>query len=108
MEAAMIVRVLAFLASVRLDAAASLPDLVARLNELQPDVLVGYGSMIPGARRRALAGRLRITPRGVNASSEVLTAEACAMATAARLCPRTGGRRTVAIGAMPGVGSSKG
>jgi phenylacetate-CoA ligase len=69
-----------FIASHRLDAAAPLPDIVARLNDVQPDVLVAYASMIRVLADEQLAGRLRIAPRGVNSSSEVLTAEARAMA----------------------------
>jgi phenylacetate-CoA ligase len=69
-----------FIASERLDAASPLPTIVARLNELQPAVLVGYASMIRALADEQLAGRLRIAPRAVNSSSEVLTAEARAMA----------------------------
>ena len=76
-----------FIASVRLDAASPLPEIVARLNDLQPDVLVAYASMIRALAGEQLAGRLRIAPRGVNSSSEVLTAEAHAMATHAWQVP---------------------
>jgi len=76
-----------FIASVRLDAASPLPEIVARLNDLQPDVLVAYASMIRALAGEQLAGRLRIAPRGVNSSSEVLTAEARAMATRAWQVP---------------------
>ncbi len=76
-----------FIASERLDAASPLPALVARLNELQPDVLVAYASMIRALADEQLAGRLRIAPRAVNSSSEVLTAEARAMATRAWQVP---------------------
>lgn len=72
-----------FVVSERLDAAAPLPQVVARLNHLQPDVLVAYASMIRVLAGEQLAGRLRIAPRGVNSSSEVLTAEARAEATRA-------------------------
>lgn len=72
-----------FFATERLDAASPLPDIVARLNSLQPDALVGYASMIRSLAYEQLAGRLRIAPRAVNSSSEVLTAEARAMATRA-------------------------
>jgi len=70
-----------FIASERLSAAAPLPELVARLNKFQPDVLVAYGSMIRTLACEQLAGQLTIAPRGVNSSSEVLTAEARAAAT---------------------------
>lgn len=76
-----------FIASERLDAASPLPDIVARLNELQPDVLVAYASMIRALAGEQLGGRLRIAPRAVNSSSEVLTAEARAMATRAWQVP---------------------
>lgn len=62
-----------FVASERLDAASPLVDVVARLNALQPEVLVGYASMIRVLAGEQLAGRLRISPRAVNSSSEVLT-----------------------------------
>lgn len=72
-----------FIVSERLDAASPLPAIVARLNEMQPDVLVAYASMIRALAEEQIAGRLRIAPRGVNSSSEVLTAEARADATRA-------------------------
>lgn len=72
-----------FIASQRLDAAWPLPDIVTRLNQLQPDVLIAYASMIRTLADEQLAGRLHIAPRAVNSSSEVLTAEARAMATRA-------------------------
>ena len=76
-----------FIASQRLDAASPLTDIVARLNELQPDVLVAYASMIRALADEQLAGRLHIAPGAVNSSSEVLTAEARAMATRAWQVP---------------------
>src|SRR6266536_1205424 len=76
-----------FIASQRLDAASPLPAIAARLNDLQPDVLVAYASMIRALAGEQLAGRLHIAPRGVNSSSEVLTAEARAMATHAWQVP---------------------
>jgi len=72
-----------FLVSERLDAATPLPDIIDRLNQLQPDVLIAYASMIRVLAREQLGGRLRIAPRGVNSSSEVLSAEARADATRA-------------------------
>ena len=70
-----------FILSERLDAASPLSDIVARLNRLQPDVLIAYASMIRVLADEQLAGRLHIALRAVNSSSEVLTAEARAMAT---------------------------
>ena len=71
------------LQSERLDAASPVQAIVGRLNELQPEVLVAYASMIRVLADEQLSGRLRIAPRAVNSSSEVLTAEARAMATRA-------------------------
>jgi phenylacetate-coenzyme A ligase PaaK-like adenylate-forming protein len=76
-----------FFATERLDAARRLPEIVARLNSLQPDVLVGYASMIRLLAHQQLAGRLRIAPRAVNSSSEVLTADSRALATRAWKVP---------------------
>jgi len=69
-----------FILSERLDAASPLSDIVARLNAMQPTVLVGYASMVRALADEQLAGRLQIAPRAVNSSSEVLTGEARAMA----------------------------
>ncbi len=77
-----------FIRSERLDAAFPISQLVARLNALQPDVLVAYASMIRALAGEQLDGRLRIAPRAVNSSSEVLTAQAREMATRAwRISP---------------------
>ncbi len=57
------------------------------LNDQRPDVLVAYASMIRALASEQLAGRLTIAPRAVNSSSEVLTAEARAMAAAAWQVP---------------------
>ena len=73
--------------SVRLDAAAPLCDIVARLNDLRPEVLVGYASMIRALADEQLAERLHITPRAVNSSSEVLTGEARTLAAQAWRVP---------------------
>ena len=69
-----------FIHSERMDAAARLPDIVARLNQLRPDILIGYASMIRTLADEQLDGRLHIAPRAVNSASEVLTAETRAMA----------------------------
>lgn len=69
-----------FIRSDRIDAAAPLAEIVERLNRLRPEVLIGYASMIRILADEQLAGRLVISPRAVNSSSEVLTAEARAMA----------------------------
>lgn len=72
-----------FVISELLSAAAPLHELVARLNKFQPDVVVSYGSMIRMLAFEQLAGQLKIAPRSVNSSSEVLTGEARAAATRA-------------------------
>jgi phenylacetate-CoA ligase len=76
-----------FIRSQRLDAAAPFPEIVARLNELQPDVLIAYASMIRILADEQLTGRLVIAPRAVNSSSEMLTVEARDMARRAWLLP---------------------
>ncbi len=60
-------------ATLRLDAGAALSDTLARLDAFEPEVLVAYASMLRILAEEQRAGRLRIHPRAVNASSEVLT-----------------------------------
>jgi phenylacetate-coenzyme A ligase PaaK-like adenylate-forming protein len=50
-----------------------LPELVAALNEYQPEAMVGYSSAIALLAAEQLAGRLRIAPRITAVSGEVLT-----------------------------------
>jgi phenylacetate-CoA ligase len=69
-----------FVRTQRFDAGSSLSGIVRGLNEMQPEVLVAYASMTRILAEEQLAGRLRIHPRGVNCSSEVLTGEARAVA----------------------------
>lgn len=57
----------------RLDAAQPLADILRALDEFRPDVLVAYASMLRALAEEQLAGRLHISPRSVNCSSEVLT-----------------------------------
>jgi phenylacetate-coenzyme A ligase PaaK-like adenylate-forming protein len=59
----------------RLPATWPLARLVAALNERQPNVLVGYGSMIHQLTGEAAAGRLRIAPKLVSTTSEPLLPE---------------------------------
>lgn len=56
---------------------ASLPieEIVQRLNELQPETLLGYASMIHRLAVEAAAGRLRISPAKVLSGSEALLPE---------------------------------
>jgi phenylacetate-CoA ligase len=50
-----------------------LPELVARLNEFEPDHLYGYPSIMAPLADEQLAGRLRLRPEVVITSSEPLT-----------------------------------
>ena len=59
----------------RFDAAAPLAETVAGLNEWRPENLICYASMGRVLAEEQLAGRLRIAPRAVMCSSEVLTDE---------------------------------
>ncbi|MFZ5870007.1 MAG: phenylacetate--CoA ligase family protein [Actinomycetota bacterium] len=64
-----------FVDSERLDAGTPLPRLADRLNEIQPEVLVAYASMLRALAGEQMEGRLRIAPRAVSSSSEVLTSQ---------------------------------
>jgi phenylacetate-CoA ligase len=48
-----------------------LPDVVAALNEFQPDFLIGYTTVLRMLATEQGAGRLRVAPRAVVASGEV-------------------------------------
>jgi phenylacetate-CoA ligase len=65
-----------FVATTRYDATTPLPELVTALNAQQPDVLVGYASMLGILAAEQLADRLHIAPRAINVSSEVFTPQA--------------------------------
>jgi phenylacetate-coenzyme A ligase PaaK-like adenylate-forming protein len=75
----MAARIAATLARVRpgsaaqIDATAPVAAQVDRLNALQPAILAGYPSALAVLAEEQAAGRLRIAPRMVIASSEVLT-----------------------------------
>jgi phenylacetate-coenzyme A ligase PaaK-like adenylate-forming protein len=60
----------------RFDATQPLAEIVAGLNDWRPENLICYASMSRVLAEEQLAGRLRIAPRAVMCSSEVLTAEA--------------------------------
>jgi phenylacetate-coenzyme A ligase PaaK-like adenylate-forming protein len=62
-----------FRPTLRLDAIAALPTVVERLNAFSPTLLVAYASMARVLTDEQLAGRLRVHPRAVMNSSEVLT-----------------------------------
>ena len=57
-----------------------IPELVAELNEYQPDRLVGYASIIQEICAEARDGRLEIRPGRISTNSEPLLDEARAMA----------------------------
>lgn len=57
-----------------------IPDLIAGLNEYQPDRLMGYASIIQEVCAEAREGRLKIRPRRISTNSEPLLDEARAMA----------------------------
>lgn len=59
----------------RMPATWPLPRLVAELNDLQPDYLSGYATVVHQLAREADAGRLRIAPRIVGTTSEPLLPE---------------------------------
>ncbi len=61
--------------ALRLAATEPLGDIVDRLNQFQPEMLVAYASMARILAEEQVAGRLRIHPHLVFTSSEVLTEE---------------------------------
>jgi phenylacetate-CoA ligase len=62
--------------TLRIDSGDTLESIVERLNDFQPKVLVAYASMAHLLAGEQLAGRLRIAPGFVFASSEVFTEQA--------------------------------
>jgi phenylacetate-CoA ligase len=52
-----------------------LGEVVTRLEDLQPTALIGYPSKLAQLARERQSGRLRIAPRMVQATSELLTSE---------------------------------
>ena len=62
----------------RFDAAQPIAEIVDGLSAWQPENLVVYASMSRVLADEQLAGRLKISPRAVMCSSEVLTGEAIA------------------------------
>jgi phenylacetate-coenzyme A ligase PaaK-like adenylate-forming protein len=59
----------------RLPATLPLARIVAQLNELQPDYLMGYASMVHQLTAEAATGRLQIAPRMIGTTSEPLLPE---------------------------------
>ncbi len=62
-----------FVPTLRLDAIAPMREIVPRLNDFAPEMLVAYASMAGLLADEQAAGRLQITPKVVFTSSEVLT-----------------------------------
>ena len=62
-----------FVPTLRIDATEPLETINAKLNEFQPESLVGYASMMRLLAEEQLAGRLAIAPKAVTCSSEVIT-----------------------------------
>ena len=61
--------------ALRLDAATPLPDLVAQLNDWQPEALATYPSVLRQLAAEQLSGRLSIPLANIATSAEVLTAD---------------------------------
>lgn len=61
--------------TLRIDAAEKISLMVEKLNEWQPEALVGYPSVLAPLAAEQLAGRLTVRPRSVFSASEVLTEE---------------------------------
>lgn len=61
--------------SIAVPASLPLPEIVARLNELQPKVLSGFASMVAALAHEQLEGRLRVAPGVVWTGSEPLLGE---------------------------------
>ncbi len=59
--------------TLRIDSGDDLNSIIARLNDWQPEMLIGYASMVRLLAEAQLAGRLMIMPRFVFSASEVLT-----------------------------------
>jgi phenylacetate-coenzyme A ligase PaaK-like adenylate-forming protein len=52
-----------------------LPEIVKRINELHPESIFGYPSMVVALARESLAGRLRIAPRIIACGGEPLLSD---------------------------------
>ena len=59
--------------TLRIDSGDDLDSIITRLNDWQPEMLIGYASMVRLLAEAQLAGRLMIMPRFVFSASEVLT-----------------------------------
>jgi phenylacetate-coenzyme A ligase PaaK-like adenylate-forming protein len=67
---------------VQVPASLPLAEVVARLNDVRPTSLLGYSTVLARLAAERAAGRLRIAPRSVTATSEPLTDEDRATITA--------------------------
>jgi len=74
-------------ASMPIPATLPIREIVARLNELQPDILAGYPSMLYPLAGEARAGRLKINPLLLRPGSEPLLPEMRAAMEEAWSCP---------------------
>lgn len=64
-----------FFPTLRLDATEPIDEIIDKLNNFQPDALISYASMTALLAEKQLSGILRINPKTIYTSSEVLTAE---------------------------------
>jgi phenylacetate-CoA ligase len=62
-----------FVPTLRIDATEPVASIDEKLNDFQPESLVGYASMMRLLAEEQLAGRLCIAPKAVTCSSEVIT-----------------------------------
>jgi phenylacetate-coenzyme A ligase PaaK-like adenylate-forming protein len=62
-----------FMPTLRIDAGETMERIVERLNDWQPEVMAIYPSVLRQLAAEQIAGRLRISPRKVATSAEVLT-----------------------------------
>lgn len=69
--------------TLRIDSGDDLSTILTRLNAWQPEMLIGYASMLRQLAEEQLAGRLMITPSFIFSASEVLTESTRRLATAA-------------------------
>src|SRR5215217_717149 len=70
--------------TLRIDSGDELASIVSRLNGWQPQMLIGYASMLRLLAEEQLAGRLSIRPQFIFSASEVLTDATRRLAQAAR------------------------
>lgn len=64
-----------FLPTLRIDATEPLKEIISKLNKFQPEALVSYASMTALLAQKQMDGDLKIHPKAVFTSSEVLTSD---------------------------------